>query len=81
MTGQDLLKLKELDIFREPVMDTVINEFIPDPNTFLLTENFLPFKLVDKSKILDLINNGAFGRTGPVALDAHHDLISVPGYS
>jgi len=81
MTGQDLLKLKELDIFKEPVMDAVINEFVPDANAFLLTENFLPFRLVDKSKMLDLINNGAFGRTSPVALDAQHKLISVPGHS
>jgi len=81
MTGQELLRLKELDIFKEPVMDVVINEFVPDPNAFLLTDAFLPFKLVDKSKLLDLINNGAFGRTNPVSLDSNHKLISIPGNS
>lgn len=81
MTGQDLLKLKDLNVFRPIVMDAIINEFVPDPDAFLLTDAFLPFKLVDRSKLLDLINNGAFGRTNPVSLDAAHKLISIPGQS
>ncbi len=31
MTGQELVKLRDLDIFKTTVMDTVINEFEPDP--------------------------------------------------
>lgn len=81
MTGQELLKLKELDIFKEPVMDTIINEFVPDADAFKLTDAFLPIKLVEKSKILDLIQHGAFGTTNPVNLDSDHKLISIPGNS
>lgn len=81
MTGQEFLKLRDADIFKQTAMDTIINEFVPSPNAFLLTENFLPFKLVDKSKILDLINNGVFGRTNPTSLDADHRLIPIPGFS
>lgn len=81
MTGQELLKLKDLDIFKEPVMDIIINEFIPDADAFKLTDAFLPFKLVDRSKILDLIEHGAFGTTNPVNLNSDHKLIPIPGYS
>jgi len=81
MTGDELLKLKEMDIFKAPVMDVIINEFEPDTDAFMLTDAFLPFKLVDKSKLFDLINNGAFGTTTPTNLDADHRRISIPGHS
>lgn len=81
MTGQELLKLQEANVFRSTVMDTIINEFVPSPDQFLLTDAFLPFKLVDKNVMIDLINNGAFGKTYPVNLGGEHRRISIPGYS
>lgn len=81
MTGQELLKLRESNVFRPSVMDTIINEFVPSKDQFLLTESFLPFKLVGKDEMVDLINHGAFGRTNPVNLGADHKRISIPGFS
>ncbi len=80
MTGQELLKLQESNVFRPGVMDTVINEFVPPADTFLLTDAFLPFKLVDKNKVIDLIKHGAFGRTNPVNLGADHKKIGITGF-
>lgn len=81
MTGQEFVKLRDSNVFRPAVMDTIINEFVPATDQFLLTETFLPFKLVDKDMMMDLINNGAFGRTNPVNLGAEHKRISIPGFS
>ena len=81
MTGEELLKLKESKVFRQPTMDTIINEFVPPEDTFLLTDKFLPFKLVDKDELVDLINHGAFGRTNPINLGADHKRIAIPGNS
>jgi hypothetical protein len=81
MTGDEFLKLGESRAFRQPIMDAAINEFEPAPDAFRLTDNFLPFKEVDKTVLLDLINNGAFGRTNPVNLGADHKRISIPGSS
>ncbi len=81
MTGQELVKLSESSVFRQVTMDSIINEFVPDENAFLLTDAFLPHKNVDKETILDLINNGAFGRTNPVELGADHARIAIPGFS
>jgi len=79
MTGQELLKLQEARVFRPTVMDTVINELVPPPDAFLLTDAFLPFKLVDKNVVIDLIQHGAFGRTNPVNLGADHKKIGITG--
>ena len=81
MTGQELAKLRESKAFRQPVMDTVINEFTPAANTFKLTDVFLPFKEVDKDIMIDMINHGAFGRTNPINLGADHKRIALPGSS
>ena len=81
MTGQELAKLKESRAFRAPVMDTVINEFVPPANAFVLTDAFLPFKEIDKDVILDMINHGAFGRTNPINLGSDHKRIALPGSS
>lgn len=80
MTGQELLKLMESNVFRPTVMDTIINEFAPPSDAFVLTDAFLPFKLVDKDKVMSLINHGAFGKTHPVNLGAEHKRIPIPGY-
>lgn len=79
MTGQELLRLQESRVFRPTVMDTVINELVPPKDAFLLTDAFLPFKLVDKNLIIDLIQHGAFGRTTPVNLGADHKKIGITG--
>ena len=79
MTGQELLTLKDARAFRQPVMDTIINEFEPPEDAFALTEDFMPFKLVDKDVLIDLIKHGAFGRTNPVNLGADHKRIALPG--
>jgi hypothetical protein len=81
MTGQELAKLKESRVFRAPVMDTIINEFVPATNAFVLTDAFLPFKEVDKTVMIDMINHGAFGRTNPINLGADHKRIALPGNS
>jgi len=57
MTGHELLKLKESKVFRQTTMDSIINEFLPDQDAFLLTNSFLPFKNIKKDTMLDLINN------------------------
>lgn len=80
MTGQELLKLMDANVFRSAVMDTVINEFVPPADAFVLTNAFLPFKLIDKDRMVDLINHGAFGRTYPVNLAAQHRHITIPGF-
>ena len=81
MTGQELAKLKESRAFRAPVMDNIINEFVPASSSFVLTDEFLPFKEIDKSMMIDMINHGAFGRTSPVTLGADHSRIALPGSS
>jgi hypothetical protein len=81
MTGQELVKLAESNVFRPTVMDTIINEFTPASNAFFLTDKFLPFKLVDNSVLIDMISNGAFGRTHPVNLGAEHRRIPTLGFS
>lgn len=81
MTGQQLVKLMEADVFRPAVMDTVINEFPEPKNQFLLTDKFLPFREVDKDVMIDLINNGAFGRTTPINLSGEHRQIPITGHS
>lgn len=81
MTGQEFAKLKESQAFRQVTMDSVINEFTPPTDAFRLTEAFLPFKLVDKSVLMDLIQHGAFGRTNPIALGADHKQVALPGHT
>lgn len=80
MTGHELEKLMESNVFRSTVMDTIINEFVPAPDSFYLTDSFMPFKLVSKEKMLDLINHGAFGKTHPITLGGEHRRIPIPGY-
>lgn len=80
MTGQELSRIMEANVFRPTVMDTIINEFTPPADAFVLTDAFLPFKLVDKDTVMSLINHGAFGKTHPVNLGAEHRRISIPGY-
>jgi len=80
MTGQELIKLKDSRAFRQSTMDSIINEFEPADDQFLLTDSFLPFKLVDKDVLIDLINHGAFGRTNPVNLGSDHKRVSIPGF-
>lgn len=81
MTGQELLRLQASNVFRPAVMDTIINEFVPPADALKLTNDFLPFRLVDKEVLLDLINNGAFGKTHPVNLGGEHRRIPIPGHS
>lgn len=81
MTGQELVKFRDSQVFRPTVMDAIINEFVPAQDQFMLTEAFLPFKLVDKDVLMDMINHGSFGRTNPVTLGGEHKSISVPGFS
>lgn len=81
MTGQELLKLQQARVFRPAVMDSTINEFVPAADAFKLTDAFLPMKLVDKDLIIDLIQNGAFGRTAPIRLGADHSRVAIPGSS
>jgi hypothetical protein len=81
MTGQEILRLKEARVFRQTVMDTIINEFTPATDQFLLTDAFLPFKLVNKDEIIDLVMHGAFGKTNPVNLGSDHRKIGVPGWA
>lgn len=80
MTGEELVKLGESRAFRQNTMDSIINEFVPEPNQFLMTDAFMPFKLVDKDVMIDLINHGAFGRTQPVNLGAEHAKIALSGF-
>lgn len=79
MTGQELAKLRESRAFRQPVMDTVINEFVPASNSFVLTDEFLPFKEINKDIMIDMINHGAFGRTSPINLGSDHKRIALTG--
>lgn len=81
MTGEEFVKLADSKVFKQNTMDSIINEFVPDQNQFLMTDAFMPFKLVDKDVMMDLINHGAFGRTSPVNLGAEHSRISLPGFS
>jgi len=79
MAGDFLLKLKDQNIFRPTVMDTIVNEFEPDPDQFMFTEAFLPFKEVDSLDVIDMVQFGAYGRTYPVRLGADHMRIDLPG--
>ena len=81
MTGQELTKLRDSMLFKPVTMNTILGEFVPNPNAFMLTEAFLPFKEVSSDMTIDLINNGAFGRTSPINLGADHQKVSIPGFS
>lgn len=79
MTGQELVKMGESQVFKPVVMDTIINEFEPDSDAFYLTKKYLPFKEVRTDQFLDMIKHGGFGRTSPVNLNADHHRIAIPG--
>jgi hypothetical protein len=81
MAGELFLKMKELQIFKPTVMDTVINEFEPDDGQFVLTDAFLPMKMVSSLDMIDMVKFGAFGRTYPVNLNAQHARIDLPGWT
>ena len=81
MTGQELLEISNNKIFRPTVMNKVISELVPPADRFRLTDNFLPFLETDTEAIIDLLNNGEYGRTNPVNLGGQHARIGVPGYS
>lgn len=80
MTGEELLKLQESQVFRKTTMDATINEFVPESDTFKITDAFMPFKLVSEDEILVLIEHGAFGKTNPVNLGSEHKRVALPGY-
>lgn len=80
MTGQEFLKITENRIFRKTVMDTIINEFTPDPNQFKITDAFLPIKNVSQEEMIGLIKAGAFGKTNPVAPGGDHIRIGMPTF-
>jgi len=81
MAGELLLKLKDLNIFRPTVMDSIVNEFEPEPNQYLFTDTFLPFKEVDNLDVIDMIKFGGYGKTYPVRLGADHMRIELPGFA
>jgi hypothetical protein len=81
MAGELFLKMKELNIFKPLVMDTIINEFEPDDGQFVLTNAFLPMKMVNSLDIIDMVKFGTFGRTYPVNLGAEHARLDLPGWT
>lgn len=81
MAGELFLKMKELQIFKPTVMDTIINEFEPDDGQFVISDAFLPMKMVSSLDIIDMVKFGAFGRTYPVNLGAQHARIDLPGWT
>lgn len=80
MTGEEFLRLQESNVFRPDVMDSTINEFVPSGDAFKITDAFLPFKNLNKNKVLTLIKHGQFGKTSPVNLGADHKRIGMTGY-
>lgn len=75
--GQSLLEIRDKRIFRPPVMDAIIEQFVPDPDTFRITSAFLPMKNVEMDEMVGLFKGGAYGTTSPASLSA--DVPTVNG--
>ncbi len=72
-------EISEAKIFKKPIMDAIIQEFVTPTNAFLITDAFLPMLEVNDTRLIALRKNGAFGKTAPASLSAEHHHVAMLG--